>query len=209
MKKGAAVLLALAGLNLPGGAVAADYSANIGWTSDYIFRGIPQKESSASFGLDVEHKGGYAGTWAADVGQGVEVDVYFGYGAEFRDIAYSIGATGYFYTDGFDDTYREINLGTEWKFLSLDVALGRYDNFSGPTLDYTFASLTAEHAGFHGTIGSFGNDFDGDYLELGYGLEIATVDVTVSWVHGSSTLPGSASDNTILLTVGKSISFSE
>ena len=34
-------------------ALAVDLSANLGWNSEYIFRGIPQKTSSAFGGLDL------------------------------------------------------------------------------------------------------------------------------------------------------------
>ena len=61
----------------------ADLSANIGFVSDYVFRGIYQAPSSASAGIDYEHDSGfYIGTWGADVGDGLETDVYFGYGGD-------------------------------------------------------------------------------------------------------------------------------
>src|SRR5210317_2209317 len=142
-------------------AANAQASANVGWASEYHFRGILQKVSSANAGLDYESMGFYVGTWAADVGDGLEVDGYFGYGGDFGDFTYSIGYTGYFYTGDFDDTYQEINLGGGFAGLSLDVAIGRYDNFDGPTQYYTFAALTFEHKGFYGTFGTFSQDFDG------------------------------------------------
>ena len=91
------------------GAANADWSANVGYASEYYYRGFFQKESSA---------------WAADVGDGLEVDGYFGYGTEVGEVALSIGFTGYYYTGDFDDTYEEINLGAGFGGLSLDVAIG-------------------------------------------------------------------------------------
>ena len=64
------------------GTAAADWSANIGFASEYYYRGIFQKESSANGGIDFESGGWYVGTWAADVGDGLEVDLYGGYGGE-------------------------------------------------------------------------------------------------------------------------------
>ena len=59
----------------------AQWSANVGYVSDYIYRGIFQTESSASAGIDYEGENGfYVGTWGADVGDGIETDLYFGYG---------------------------------------------------------------------------------------------------------------------------------
>src|SRR5690606_12173912 len=96
---------------------AADWSANLGFASDYYYRGIFQATSSASGGIDFEKNGFYAGTWAADVKDGLEVDGYFGYGGEIGGASYGIGFTGYYYTGDFDDTYQEINLSTGYGML--------------------------------------------------------------------------------------------
>ena len=63
-------------------------SANFGFVTDYVYRGIYQAPSSASAGIDYENENGfYIGTWGADVGVGIETDVYFGYGGEVGDAA--------------------------------------------------------------------------------------------------------------------------
>lgn len=194
----AGILLALTG------AAQADLSANLGYASEYHFRGILQKNSSASGGLDYESGGFYVGTWAADVGDGLEVDGYFGYGGEIEDFGYSIGYTGYFYTGDFDDTYQEINLGGSYGVLSVDVAIGRYDNFDGPTLDYTYYALTLEsETGFYGTFAGFSQDADGEYLELGYGTSLAEVDLGVALIFANEDLVGD-DEESIVFTIGKS-----
>jgi uncharacterized protein (TIGR02001 family) len=184
-------------------AANAQASANVGWASEYHFRGILQKVSSASAGLDYESGGFYVGTWAADVGDGLEVDGYFGYGTDVGDFSLSIGYTGYFYTGDFDDTYQEINLGGGFGALSLDVAIGQYDNFAGPTLDYTYAALTFEHEGFYATLGTFSQDFDGDYLQLGYGKTIAEIDFGIALILANDDLVGN-DDESLIFTIGKS-----
>lgn len=196
-------LTILAALLTFGAAAHAQWSANVGWVSDYHFRGIFQSDSSASGGIDFEQNGFYAGVWTGDVDDGLEVDGYFGYGGEANGFGYSIGYTGYFYTGDFDDTYHELNLGGAYGAFSLDVALGRYDNFAGPTLDYTFVSLSAEHNGFYGTIGTFSQDFDGDYLELGYGTTVAEVDLSLAVIFANSDLVGT-SDESLVFGISKS-----
>lgn len=120
----------------------ADLSANAGYASDYIFRGFYQEESSPSAGIDYESSGFYIGTWAADVGDGLETDFYFGYGGGDDDFGWSVGFTGYYYTeDTFDDTYQEINLGITSGGFAADLALGEYDNF-GASADYTYLGLS-------------------------------------------------------------------
>jgi hypothetical protein len=160
----------------------AQLSANAGWVSEYIFRGIFQEDSSAYAGLDYAHESGfYAGTWGADVGDGLETDLYFGY-AGGEDFTYKVGYTGYFYTDDFDDTYTEVNLGIGYGIFALDVAIGEWDGFGTPA-DYTFTSVTiSPEVGPYFKVGSFGDDFDGDYFELGYtySIEDAGVDLSIA-----------------------------
>ena len=191
-------------LLLLAGTAQADLSANLGFASEYHYRGIFQKNSSASGGLDYEAGGFYAGTWAADVGDGLEVDGYFGYASELGGIDLSIGYTGYFYTGDFDDTYQEINFGTGFGPLSLDIAVGEYENFDGPTQDYTYYALTlAGESGLYGTLAGFSQDFEGEYLELGYGATVADIDLGVALIFANEDLVGD-DEESIVFTIGKS-----
>lgn len=185
------------------GTANADWSANLGYASEYHYRGIFQKNSSASGGVDYENGGFYAGLWSADVGDGLEVDVYGGYGADLGDVSLSVGFTGYYYTGDFDDTYQEINLGAGIGGLALDVAVGEYDNFAGPTLDYTYYALTYEAQGFYGKYAGFTQDFEGEYVELGYGTTVSEIDLGVALIFANDDLVGDAHES-LVFTVGKS-----
>ena len=194
-------------LLLASAAANAGWSANIGWESDYYFRGIFQKSSSAQGGIDFDYNGFYVGTWAADVGGGVtgdglEIDYYLGYGGEAGDFSYGVGYTAYTYTGDFDDTYQEINLSAGFSFVTLDIALGEYENFGGPTLDYEFYSVTAEYKGFWGQYGTFDNDFDGDYWQVGYGTTISEIDFGLSLLYSDETLVGT-SEEALIFSIGK------
>ena len=103
MSMGAVALVAVVVTPLVGAAQEAEVSANIGWVSEYFYRGVLQKASSASAGLDVAADAWYVGTWAADVGDGNEVDLYAGFGTEVEEFTISVGGTGYFYTGDKDD----------------------------------------------------------------------------------------------------------
>lgn len=200
-KQSVLVMLAL----LASGAAQADWSANLGFASDYYYRGIFQAESSPSGGLDFEKDGFYAGTWTADVKDGLEVDGYFGYGKTIGDVTYSVGYTGYFYTGDFDDTYQELNLGASIGPLSLDVAVGSYDNFAGPKLDYTYYALTVEKNGFYGMYAGFSQDFAGNYFEAGYSTTVAEIDFGVTLIINDKDLSGvGESGEALIFTVGKS-----
>ncbi len=103
---GAAAVIAASAFGATNAYAEGEVSYNIGFVSEYYFRGIKQKDSSASAGMDYENGGFYIGTWAADVGDGLEVDGYFGYGIETEGgFSASLGFTGYYYTGEFDDTY--------------------------------------------------------------------------------------------------------
>lgn len=169
---------------------SADVSYNIGYASEYHFRGILQKNSSASAGVDFEEGGFYIGTWAADVGDGLEVDLYTGYGIETEEgFSASIGFTGYYYTGEFDDTYEEINLNLGYGIFGLEYSVGEYDNFSGPDLDYDFLAGTLSFEnGIYATYGTFGDDFDGDYIELGWGTTVSDIDLGVALIFASDEL---------------------
>jgi uncharacterized protein (TIGR02001 family) len=193
-------------------AMAVDLSANIGFSNHYLYRGIPQAKSSASGGLDLSVGGFYLGTWGADVGDGVEIDFYGGYGFDVGDFNFGVGATVYTYTGDFDDTYEEINLSAGWKWFTFDAAIGSYDNFDGPTLDYEFYSLTAEHRGLYGKYGIFENDFDGSYFEAGYNgtlsvRETDLFDYAFAVIYSDSTLLGGDSDTNFVLTLSKTFDF--
>ena len=189
----------------------ADVSYNIGWASEYYFRGILQKDSSASAGIDFEESGFYAGSWTADVGDGLEVDGYFGYGIETDSgFSASIGYTGYFYTGEFDDTYQEGNLNLGYGLFSFEYSAGTWDGF-GSKSDYDFASVGIEKDGFYGKYGTFGKDFDGDYIEVGYGTTISDIDFGISAIFNSKELSDQLdssgnpdSGQAVVLTIGKS-----
>ncbi|MFB1034500.1 MAG: TorF family putative porin, partial [Sinobacterium sp.] len=168
-------------------------SANVGFVSEYHFRGIQQIGSgSASAGLDYENGGFYAGTWAADVDDGLEVDFYAGYGIEF-DSGLSLGAgvTTYQYTGDFDSAYNELNLSAGFGMFSLEYSIGSQDDDADLGIteaDYTFTGITIEHNGISGTFGSLGDDFTGEYFEVAYGTEVVGFDVGVGVIFSGSDL---------------------
>jgi uncharacterized protein (TIGR02001 family) len=187
---------------LASAAAQADWSANVGYASNYFYRGIFQAPSSASGGFDYESNGFYAGTWAADVDDGLEIDGYFGYnGSVGDDFSYGIGFTGYYYTGDFDDTYQEINLSAAYGIATLEVAVGEYD--APVKQDYTWYSLKLEKNGFYGRFAGFAQDFAGNYVELGYDFSLAEIDLGIKAILSDDDLTGEA-DQSLVFTVGKS-----
>ena len=169
-----------------GEAVADDHSSavsyNIGYMSEYWYRGYYMSESSVSFGADAEMGNFYVGTWWADVDKGVEYDIYGGYNFSLMGIPMYAGFTGYYYSDNFDSDYQEINIGADMGFMSIDAAVdGEYQldagdqgyqhytitvplSFVGLPIDYQYQTWTGEA-------------ITGHNHELHYGMTVSGVDV--------------------------------
>jgi len=109
------------------GTAAAEFSANIGATSNYVWRGVTQTDDDAavSGGVDFAHEAGfYAGTWASNVDFGTdddttaEVDFYGGFANTLdMGLGYDVGAIYYYYPGAKDDLdFAEIyaNLSYTW-----------------------------------------------------------------------------------------------
>jgi len=197
--------LVLAALAPTTASAQAEVTANVGWVSEYYYRGIPQNSSSASAGLDVAAGLFSAGTWAADVDDGNEVDLYASLGADVGALSLSVGGTGYFYTGDFDNTYLELNLGAGFGPISVAYAIGTYDSEPEST-DYGFGSVTAESMGFYATVGKFFQDFfeNGVYGEVGYGFTAGDMDFSAAWIISDENLSlMDKTDHTLVFGVGK------
>ena len=205
----------------------AEWTANGGWVSQYYYRGVPQKLSSASAGVDVAANAFSAGTWAADVGDGAEVDLYAAFDIAVNDnISVSLGGTGYFYTGEFDNTYLEGNLGIGLgSNLSIENSVGQYK--TNPERKYNFIGITVENDGLFATIGTsayaaklsdaitdvFDKDLGGQYLEAGYGFSAADLDLTISGIWSDAQISGAvdgaaAPTHELTLVFGVSKAFS-
>jgi uncharacterized protein (TIGR02001 family) len=161
----------------------AGLTGNLGYKTDYLFRGVPQSASSANTGLDYTNGGFYTGTWLADVDNGIEYDVYGGYNFELKNgLKLSAGATAYMYTDEFDEDYTEVNLKAGYSIFSLEHNAGTYDgdmNMDMADDDYSFTALTVGNS-VYGKVGAWGGDFDGSYYEAGYKKTVNNLMFTVA-----------------------------
>lgn len=189
-------------------------SANVGLVSEYFYRGVVQNNTATgSAGMDYDIGNGFSvGIWNADVQDGIETDVYGSYSGEFNGFSYSIGATGYYYSGQFDVDYEEVNLNFGYGPVSLEHSIGNYDGdfdsgIAGNQQDYTFTSLTAEYNGLYALYGTWGDDADGDYIEVGYGADFSGFDVGVAYLNGddrkSDTNNLTTPTTTLIFSIGK------
>jgi uncharacterized protein (TIGR02001 family) len=159
---------------------ASSISYNVGYMSDYWYRGVHQSDSAVSFGADYESGGFYLGTWWADVDTGLEHDYYGGYAFSAMGMDMYVGATGYYYTDNFDSDYEELNFGIAMGPVSIDYADGKYKTATDDSYDYTSVALDLAVVGLPMTFtaGFWGGDtLKGNVYTLDYATTVAGVDV--------------------------------
>lgn len=213
MKKANVLALsaAVAGV-LVSSASYAGLSANLGFLSDYYFRGAVQSDATATAGLDYEHDSGlFIGTWAADIGghgdpaPGIEIDVYAGYSGEAAGFSYTLAYNTFNYTgDAFDTSYDEVYLSAGYGPVSVEFASGSHEALPADE-DYTFMSITGEYESLSLTYASWGDDMDGDYAELAYGTTVNDIDYGVSIINGDAGTSGTKNN---IVTNGTAMVFS-
>lgn len=144
------VLAALMGSS----AAMAGASANIGATSNYVWRGITQSADDAAIsgGLDYSHDSGlYIGTWTSSTAWGSsEVDLYGGYAQEFGDVSVDVGLTRYYYPTGNNGwvganlDWTEAKVAVGFGPAELTYAMGT-DVFGITDVDSTYIALDLSH----------------------------------------------------------------
>jgi len=144
--------------------------ANIGATSNYVWRGATQTDDDAAIsgGIDYAHNSGiYVGTWASNVDFGaggeVEWDIYAGYGGEVNGLGYDIGYIAYLYPDSRDSNFHEIAASLSYGLFSVGA-------------HYTIASDIVNTPGV-----ADGFVTDDIYLYTGFGA-----DVSETWSIGAT-----------------------
>lgn len=173
----AASLLASAS-TMGSGVVLAEspLTANIGVTSNYIWRGVTQTSdiSAISGGVDYAHKSGaYAGIWASNLDGGqYEQDLYIGYAFDAGPVGLDVGYIKYMYPVGAAQLdFDEIYVNASYKMISAGLALTTDTEAGGQDSD-TYIYVGAEFEVKKGlTLGLMYGDYDfdapgGDYSHI-------------------------------------------
>lgn len=129
---------ALALMASAGAASAQDVAvtANIGVTSDYVFRGFSQNEEEPAVqgGVDVTVGSFYAGAWASNVNfldnTEAEIDVYGGFRGETKGYNWDVGLVTYLYAPGANQDYDYVELKTAVSRAVGPVTLGAAGYYS-------------------------------------------------------------------------------
>ncbi|MDG2159363.1 MAG: TorF family putative porin [Gammaproteobacteria bacterium] len=170
-------------------------SYNVGYMSDYWYRGVYQSTSAVSFGADYENGGIYIGTWWADVDTGLEHDYYAGYGFNAMGADLYVGLTGYYYTDNFDSDYEEVNMGIAMGPLAVDHSTGTYKTATDDSYQYTSVSLDLDVIGLPLTLtaGAWGGDtLKGNVWTVDYSTTLAGADIGLQVGKNDDDITGAA-----------------
>ncbi|GAN00012.1 hypothetical protein U91I_03675 [alpha proteobacterium U9-1i] len=153
-----AALAAGATLASAGAVNAGEISANIGLTTDYVFRGVSLSGNDPAvqggFDWNSSSETIYAGVWGSSLSSGMEMDVYAGWTPDLGGpFSLDLGAIGYFYPgaddDGAEFDYWELKASTELA-LSEQMTVGGAvywapDNY-GETGDALYLEINAGFA---------------------------------------------------------------
>lgn len=165
-------------------------SANVGVTSNYVWRGVSQTNDQAAIsgGIDYAAESGfYVGTWASNVDFGddtsAEVDFYAGYGFEAGDIAFDVGYIFYGFPGCGECDASEVYASASWEALTVGAYVTA-DSEAGASFgdaNYIYADLAFEVSeglalGFHYGIA----DSDGGSSVSDYGISLSKNDFTLS-----------------------------
>jgi uncharacterized protein (TIGR02001 family) len=168
-KKSLLTVAVAAGLGLSALAQAG-LEANIGATSNYIWRGVEQAggDAAISGGVDWSHDSGvYLGTWTSSLGGGqYELDLYGGYGMEIGGFGMDFGVISYEYPVEPDGYFREVYFNGSWSVLSFGAAY-TFDSDDDSTPEFSkgdlYLSLGADFDfGNDWSAGVYGGDYDFD-----------------------------------------------
>ncbi len=192
--------LILAALAVPSVAMAEDapasphtFTANVGLTTDYIFRGISQTAHNPAIqgGLDYAHASGfYAGVWGSNVSWiadsgavatgsvTMELDTYLGFRNTFADdFSYDVGFVRYNYLGGYTSTAGFAKADTD----EIYGALG-------------YKWITAKYSYGLGSFLTIPGASGTNYFELNASVPVADTGITVAAHMGKQTYKGTTAN---------------
>ncbi len=207
-------------------------SANVTFTSDYVFRGVSQTNErfavQGGFDWASAATGIYAGTWASNVDfdseTSVELDGYIGWTKSWGDFGADVGYLHYNYPGESVLNTDEVYAKGSWKWFTLgyyhtvsDRAFGIEDGkgsgYFNAAAEYTFPMGLAL-GGSYGTTMFDGStagvpndtaDYDDYKIYLGYSDSVYTgLDYELAWTDTDVDNPSKNQDSKVYFAISKS-----
>lgn len=188
------------------------FSANIGVTSNYIWRGVTQSDDkfSVSTGADYSHESGfYLGTWAATVDfnddTNFEYDFYSGYQTTFANIDWNLGYIYYGYQGEDNLAFSEVYLRASYEALTLAASTlvdndtdGEFGDSHYYEASYVFSLAYKVSLNLH--AGYYSLPDDSDYSDFNISISKSDFSLMVSTLTGNDALE----DTLVSLSYSKS-----
>ncbi len=217
----------LCGVGLLGlaGVAQAELTANVGVTTNYVFRGETQTDDNIAiqggvdFTNEFEHDGSlYVGAWASNVdfpayqADGFEIDLYVGYNFKLNEsVKFDVGYIAYEYTDSNLPDLSEIFFGAGFKDLYLYYYIG--DRDSGP--DYTYVDLKYSYEFpqewvlhlHYGNLNDDATNGDAEDVSVGVSKILAGIDFSLTATSIDRDSPTNPDDTYVFLTGVKTFDF--
>lgn len=200
----------------------AEISANVGFVTEYSFRGIAQSDENMAVqgGFDLAHDSGfYAGVWGSNVDfndgdeANVEVDVYAGHSGEIGGMSYDVGVIYYAYPGAdsalnYDFWEGAISLGYDFDAFAASVSFNHSPEYFGDSGDAQYYALDVEvplpaeltlsgHLGYQSiddeVAFGIGDDTYTDW-SVGLGYSVGGFDLTLDYLDTSLDEPGDCAD---------------
>jgi len=189
------VIPVMAAEDTPAAATGSSVLYNLGFASDYVFRGITQTTHAPALqgGLDYAHNnsGLYVGTWASNVKRikdsgaiasgdtSVELDTYFGIkNTVIGDFGYDLGYVRYNYLGDYTPQLGYNNADTAEVYGAASYKL--------VSIKYSYSLLD----GFFTTPGSKGTN----YVDLSANYPFSEIGMTIGAHIGKQTFTGAVAD---------------
>ena len=200
MKKLFLIFSLIGAMSLPS---FASVSANVGFATDYIWRGMTQtgEEPAISGGFDYAADGGfYAGIWGSNVnfseGAGSELDVYFGYAFETESgIGIDISYVDFIYPGDTALDFQEIGIGLTYG----DFGLGYYSGQDGAADYMDFSYALGDVTFSYGDYDTFGSN-----ILISYGFGCGEYDCSFAYSDFSSDSEDLMDEDALVFAVGAS-----
>ena len=187
---------------------AAQVSANVALTTDYVWRGVSQnlEDPAIQGGFDYAHDSGfYIGIWGSSVDfqgpESTELDIYGGWSTEFENgVGFDVGFIEYTYhgDDGASDAnFTEYYAGLSYAGFGLTYYAGdEGDDNIELTYGYDFGSGVS--------IGATYADFDTyEYFQVGVSGEVGGVGLDLSYWDTTDLDGDDLADGRVVFTISK------
>jgi uncharacterized protein (TIGR02001 family) len=197
-------------------AQAQDFSANIGVTNNYVWRGLTQTNDDFAVqgGADVAFDNGLSfGAWASNVDFGdstdAEIDLYGGFSFPLTEmVSGNVGGIVYLYPGqptGADYTFFEFNGGLDFDLdpITLSGSVAYSPDVGGDTTWYFNGGVgipLGEYFELFGSVGYYEWETATDYVDYAVGASVTWENFTLSSYYAGTDLSGDDGAFVVMLT---------